>query len=499
MAQNDTKKSNSTDWNWLLLLVSLSLLSRLVLINWVPLVRDEILYAEAIQSQISNPSLAIHFLGEVVTWKPPLFFLVYAPFVAFLQNFVPGLEATYRLPTILFGVVNVLLVYRLIKNVKESRNIALFTAFIYSLIFLTVYVDSTVLIDTFNLTLILGALCLYTEEGIGRQRFVFAGVLTALAFFTKLWVSTLIPVLALVWAYTQQRKHLSDRYFLLSLLSFPAAALAYFAWTFGTVAQDVTPFQVLFDRVLIFGLSFNQIYSSFYGFFMNVNLWLGVGLFGFFKFWKDKPFMTVWAILSLVPFIAGYGMPWYSLPGMIPLAYFSCLFLVRYEKIEKTDTFFFITLTLLILAGYVLGILLWEQPIREAYGPEKEAGFMLAFKDNVAIMGGWSPSLAGYKFLLERKYEGKYRDFGWIIMRNSSSAVSFQTLADNYQTEDRQFDSDIMCVLMNITTTGCDYRRISNVTKPEYVAIAGFENQTLSGFQLLYNSPGIRIFKRNSE
>ena len=498
MAQNDTKKPDSTDWNWLLLLISLSLLSRLVLISWTPLNNDEILYAEAIQSQISNPSLAIHFLGEVVTWKPPLFFLVYAPFVAFLQHFVSGLEATYRLPTVLFGVVNVLLVYWLIKNLQESRNVAFFTAFIYSLVFLTVYVDSTVLIDTFNLTLILGALCLYTEESMGRQRFLFAGMLTALAFFTKLWISALIPVLALVWAYSQQQKHLSDRYFLFSLLSLPTAALAYFAWTSGTVAQDVTPFQVLFDRVFLFGLSYNQISGSFYGFFMNVNLWLGVGLFGFFKFWKEKPFMTAWAVLSLIPFIAGYFMPWYSLPGMIPLAYFSCLFLVRYEKIEKTDTFFFITLTLLILAGYALGILLSEQPTWETYSPEKEAGSMLAFKDNVAIIGEWKPSIAGYKFLLERRYEGKYRDFGWVIL-DSSSNISLQAIADNYQTREYNFNGNIMCVFMNSSSINCDYRRISNVTKPEYVAIAGFENQTLSGFQLLYSSPGIRIFKRTAD
>jgi len=485
----------STDRSKLFFLVVLAFFARIWLIYYLPLIKDEILYAENIHSQISAPSFGLHFLGQLATWKPPLFFLVYAPLVALLQYLPIGFEAVYRLPTVLFGMINILLVYRFLRNISEDKNIAFYTSLIYSMVFLTVYVDSTVLIDTFNLTLILCALCLYTQSSKGSWKYLLAGAVTMLAFFTKLWFAMLVPVLALAFMYRERRKDLFDSNFLVSLLALPLAAILYFVWSSGTSAQDVTPFQVLYDRVFVDGLSANQLLGALHGFFMPANIWIGVGLFGFFRFWKDKPVMTVWAVVSLIPLIAGYCLPWYSLPAMVPLAYFSCLLLLKFDRSVKPDAFFIIVLTILIVAGYMLGFFIWEKYLYDKYEGSREAGTMLAFKDNIAIIGKWDPTLAGYKFLNERRSRGDYLDFGWIVLGDSSLNISLQMIADNYQSMGN-FDNNFMCLYMNTSSLSCNYRRTSNVTRPEYVAVVGYENQTLIGFEILFNKSDIKIFKR---
>jgi len=475
----------------LFLLLLVTLISRIFLIFYIPLVKDEIIYAENIHQQIEHPSLELYLLDQQVTWKPPVFFLVYAPMVNLLQHLPIPFEVAYRLPTILFSLISIVALYFVIKNIASDISISFFTSLIYSLIFLTVYVNSVLLIDTLNLMFILIALYFYTSK-MPDWKYLIGGLFTILAFYTKLWIAGLVPILALIWLYQNHSKSIFNKYFICSLLLLPLAG--FFYWFWAPTSQDATPIQIIFDRILMMDLSIIQLFGSVFPFFLCVNLWIGFGLFGMLKFWKGNLFMFVWALLSILPILAAYFMPWYALPLMVPLAYFSALVLIKMDGKMLVDVFFIIILILLILSGYILGFFLWEQRLFDAYIAEKEAGNILAFKENVTIVGDWAPSVAGYKFLQERRELGYYYDFGWMVMEGHNFSLS--EIADNYNVAYAGFSNDFMCLYMNTSKLGCDYKKPSNITKADYIAVIGYENQTLNDFTLIYNNSNIRIFSR---
>ena len=118
------------------------LIIRLLLISYVPFVRDEALYVQMINEQIEDITFIPTYLGHPVDWKPPVFFWVYSFFVRFLITLPLSDEIIYRLPTVIFGFLNLFIVFFLSKKLSNSTEVAKVVSIIYSFNFLVIYLNN---------------------------------------------------------------------------------------------------------------------------------------------------------------------------------------------------------------------------------------------------------------------------------------------------------------------------------------------------------------------
>src|SRR3989338_1271864 len=133
---------------FLAFLIFLYFFLRLFLLDYLPFIRDEALYVQMINEQLSSPSFIPTFLGYPMDWKPPVFFWIYGFFVSLLSNFDLSFEFIYRFPSVLFGSFNLILVYLLTKELSKNIDIAKVVSIIYCINFLVVQVNVSLLIDT---------------------------------------------------------------------------------------------------------------------------------------------------------------------------------------------------------------------------------------------------------------------------------------------------------------------------------------------------------------
>ena len=481
--------------NILFLLLFVYLLTKVPLLFTSPLVLDEALYAVNIQEELKHPTPIPVYLNQQVGWKPPLFFFVYAPFVLLFQNFFP-LEITFRLPTLVFGLINVMLLYFMIKKLYDKIELAFYTALIFSGFYLTSFVNTSVLVDTLTLTFILSALYCYVNTSWGNHRYAAAVIFTFLAFFTKLWVAAIIPVLALAWAFTHSKQMLGSRYFLISLSSLFFAALSYSVYvdTFAThgIFQDVSVGYTLTKR--IFGLPEllqSVIIGTITPLFGMLSVWLGFTVIGLWKTWKQYKFVFFWLLLTIFPLISGYFMPWYFLPVLPAFAFFSAQLFLTDKK--ETGYFDIICCLLVISMGMVIGFF-YHHNTGDAYEfAQKEAGEFLAFKENVLVIGNYAPTVVAYKTITEIKHSGDYLDFGWIIPGSDNEDI-IRAYIEDYNTTKFNATTNIM----NAMPPAHDppvYKKTSLISKFKYVVLVGFENVSTSG-SLIYNKSGVRIYER---
>jgi hypothetical protein len=477
------------DERMLLALVALLYLAtRMPLLSYLPFIQDEAVYAVQIAEQMAHPSFVPTYLGLETGWKPPLFFWVYSVLAKPLMGAPLPLEAVFKLPTLLFGLANVLLIYYLIKAMTSNRELAFMTCLIHTGIFLVVYVNTSVLIDTFMMTLVLAGILCYVNQPWGRRRFIAGAAFTFLAFMTKFWLAILIPLIAAAYFMAKDRKAIHDWVFLASLLSIPAAYLAFSAFfTYPGTIQDASFLYTIQNR-LVPRVSWGEIAASFGMFFIYSIVWIGVSLVGAYKFWKTEPVMALWLALSVFPMLGGIFMPWYYLPVMVPVAFFSARLLLDDSGKSRLDWFCASFAMLIMVAGLAMGFAYYSQ-LASDYGGQKTAGELIAFRDNAVIVGDYCPATVAYK-VLEEARNGSGRDFGWILASNvTDSAV--RAFASDYHTSDYSFSPHFDTMF---TETGTMYRKPSNITASEYVVVCGYPNVTAPG-RMLSNQSDVRVFK----
>ena len=376
---------------WLFALLAFALLIRIPFLAVQPLVLDEALYARMIDETIATPAVIPHFLGQEVAWRPPLFFDVYAPLVKIGLGAGLQLEVAYRLPSVLFGALSVLLLYFFARKLW-GRDIAFAASLFFAASGLAIYVNATVLTDTLLVFLILLSLNFYILGEKERKLLLVAELFAACAFLVKTIVAFAIPVLAVAYFFSRKREMLADPYFIASLLMVAAAFLLYFA-AFGdksaimdeylhNVTQKLPTASVndIILRVLQSAVPF--IFLSFY--------MTGFYIWGAWLLRKDI-FVIAWLALGIFALFGGSWMPWYFLPMMPALSICAAKFLSKDGLDSFAKAVIGISVVVMILTTYFL----------YAYdfgaGGEREAGLYVHGKSNVLIAGAYAPSAVFYK------------------------------------------------------------------------------------------------------
>jgi hypothetical protein len=474
-----------TDRECLIVLAVVYLLLRLPLLSFTPLIQDENLYAMMAQEQLQHLTLLPTFLGYAVSWKPALTFWVYAGFSKLFSGLLP-LEAVYRFPSVLFGLLSIPPLYFLLRNAGSTRLFAFFTLLIAVVSVISIYPQAAFLTDSLLFLLICSSLWLYTESRLPAWRFLAAGALAFAAFFVKLVIAFMIPLLAAVYFYAQRRETLRNPLFLVSLLAVPAALLLNFALLQSSSLATQLYVSDIGGHLLGPGgtaAEAIQLRDSASTFFSLCGIWFALSLYGLWKYWRTDLFMACWYLLLVFPLLTGAFMPWYFLPVLPAVAYFAVAALMRWEGKEKVDRFFLIILSLLLLASIPL-LAFYYLELRESTLPQEGAGLLLSGKENALIIGTYAPDIIAYKTLTELRASGQSLDVGWIDLPSPPTEAEVLTYVSDYHSMkypivDGSFTSSF--------TTNATFRKDSNLTSFDYVAVVDGQNISLPGFSAIYN------------
>ncbi|MFN7991403.1 MAG: phospholipid carrier-dependent glycosyltransferase [Candidatus Micrarchaeia archaeon] len=466
----------------ILALIALYLALRLPLLLYLPLVQDEAVYSVMLAS---GPSVIPTFLGHPVAWKPPLFFYVYSPLYHLISSLAPAVQPEFalRLPSLLFGLLTVPPLFMLLRRCGFSRGHASLTIFAFLVSMPSLYPDDALLTDPLMFFLAVCSLYLYSSD-----KPLLAGAVSFLAFFTKLAVASIIPLLALAYVYTYRRGSIRDPVFLLSLCAVPAAILLNFALfqSAGLGGEQYSDYVLnlllsngLHDQLLRLLGSFSTLLSG-------AGVWFVLSLIGFRSSWKESPFMSVWYCLTLFPLLSASGMPWYYLPVMPAIAHFAVLPLIRWKGKEDIGPL----ASVMLLSAAVFSLFMVSQSylaLQQDFSAYRTAGLMLAGKGSALIIGDFCPSVVAYKTLMEA---GNEKDFGWILSQEADDRT-IQTFTKDYMSDDpRVVDGSFSRMYVD---HGSIFRKDSSLRSFGMVAVCGNHSLPSLG-DPVFGGTGVKVY-----
>jgi 4-amino-4-deoxy-L-arabinose transferase-like glycosyltransferase len=484
------KEKAPSQSRFIIALVLIFLITRLPLLAYLPLVMDEAVYGIMIEAQVHAPTVVPTFLGYPMSWKPALFFWTASAF----SHLPLPMEIAYRLPSFLFGLATIPIVFQILRKAGATDSCAFFSTAIFLLSMFTIYPNAAALIDSMMFFLISLAVLTYMNEEWGRKRFLLAAAIAFIAFFTKFILAAMIPVLAIAYFYFKRKETLRDRLFLLSLLAVPLAFslnLALFQQN-GLGNELVIPLGS--NTVSPNGLQGQLMRAS--GAIMTLllggGIWAAISVPGFLAHWRKNLFMACWYALTIFPMLAGTYMIWYFLPVMPAIAYFAFMSLGMWKGQVRLDKLFYITFAMLAIASLGLASFLYYY-LHEFNVAEKNAGLMLSGKENVLIIGKYPPTLVAYKYLTELKGSpsGTPKDFGWITsVAQISDERMAEYLADYHSGKFPIVDG----TFSEFFTTNQTFRKDTNITRFDYVAVVGSNVVPHGCRDVLSNDSGIVVF-----
>lgn len=472
----------------LLILIVLYLITRIPLLFYLPFVQDEGLYAVMICEQAENLTTIPTFLDYPVSWKPAPFFWLHAPF----YDLPLPLEAKLRLPSFIAGLITIPILFRLFGNLGFSKNIAFFTILLFLFSLITSYPHAALLTDSIMFLLISSSLLIYTEKKLGSWRFLAVMPFAFAAFFIKLVVAFMIPILAVAYMLTYERKNILNPLFLVSLLAVPAAmAFHYLVYEEAGLAQelyfsDVGGHLVSEDAATKLRTILGAVGILLEG----AGVWFALSLYGFWKHWKENIFMSVWYVLSIFPMVTGAFMPWYFLPVAPAIAYFGVMLLIMWKGKERLDKLFWAFLSLALLLTLALNAFIYVFELHDNFYPQKQAGLLLSGKENVAIIGIYNPGIMAYKQLSE----SEPKDFGWLLVpRNVTDAGIAEYLID-YHSDGYPIQQGSFSSMFTRSTT---FRKDTNITEFDYFVMVGERDVRPPDSEIIYENMQITIYKVN--
>jgi 4-amino-4-deoxy-L-arabinose transferase-like glycosyltransferase len=406
---NFYKKNRNVIFISILFLLSFAI--HLCYLPSIPLQGDEAVYAEIIDEFMHNPAPIPHFMGHVISWKPPLGFAVYSAIIySFhaLNSSIP-LEVYYRLPSLIFGVLSTLALYFLVRKLY-GEEAAFFSSFIFTANVISIAIGDVLMLETLVLFLLILGVALYMEGERNKKYFYYAGFVGALLFLTKSIIAFLLPALAI--AYYFGNKKLGEnqewgRAFLISLAAVPLAMSLYAMLFFMNApigkGGDITISYIydLFFRV--YGKSEQPMLLLNTIEFLKLTLPWSILLFAGFLTLKlsrrEDRFVFLWAVLMLVFLGASQFYDWYYLIVLPP---FSILCAKPLLQIKNSKFFTPIFLLLFLLSfpyianpAFMNYHFVPEQSLLERV----EIGFFLKGKtDIISITEQGIPETVFYKF-----------------------------------------------------------------------------------------------------
>lgn len=284
-----------------------------------PFLFDEGCYSIMITEFSANPAMVMPTVtGEHPEWKPPLFTWVYSAFYFFLKSLPFSVEMVFRLPSAFFGACTVSLVFLFGEKIYNYKA-GLFSAGIYGLFPLVMFLSTLVMMETFSSFLVMAALCAFVY-GKNRAAAILVGMLT----LTK-WLYV-APVLVFIAAYSWQKNKIMDA--LPAFLAVPAALafwllLAYFFGDFSHVSATL-----LFDLLRGItektgsGIINPANFRDGFGILMPLSAFFLAALAINWKYAKENLPVTLMAAPALLLPAAGQFIFWYVSPFLMGFAVF---------------------------------------------------------------------------------------------------------------------------------------------------------------------------------
>lgn len=501
----------------LLFILAFTVLFKLYYINSFPLSEDEVLYAEMIEEQVKDPSLLPTYFGYLAIWKPGLYFFIYSLFLPLTKAAFPlSFELIYRFPNVIFLLISTYLVY-LIGKRFWGGDVGILSAVAFSCSPIAVHVESRLLIEAFIMPLILAGVYLYTKENKSRLEYALAGVFAFLAALAKYVFAMLVPICALVYAYTSDRKKLKDPLFLLSLVGAPLGILVFYL-ALNSIGLGNEIFMSDAGRGVSYGGEALMFYTlkNFSWVFGFIFLYLAA-LFAI-AMKKDRPkvepFIWVWIAVCLLAIISSTYRQWYAYYMIPPLSLIAGRAMVEKDKADSLSLLFAVVFVSVNLLSFTLSFEQWQDSIYVPLYQAKDAGLSIVGDNSTLFVGKhYSMSIAlCYKALEERRLYGEpVQDFGYVLVRQ----VQLQngTWVDPWKISKEEWDKYLMAFIQDYNTTNytveevkfhqyfwneTTFRRKTNLTEFNTIVTSPPMNASIPGYSAVFTGQEIAVYKRQA-
>lgn len=480
-------------------LFALTILVKFLLLGSMPFSFDETLYAEMVAEEAENPSFLPTYLGYPAPWKPGLSFFAYSLFLPISAALFNSLEYIYRFPVFLFGLLNAVLLYLLVKRFF-SEDTALAASLIFYSSIAAFNVEGRLLMEPFMLSMALISLLCYSRKNRPiTERSLLGGLFALAAALTKSVVALLIPVLAIAYMLQYDRRNISSPAFLLSLLAVPLG-LALFWFSLSGIGLSEAIFFTDTGKMFIYDYSSGILFNILFGSMTVILLMLPIyaaSTFSFFSKWKENLLFSAWMLLLFALLFLGQR-PWYYYYAMPPVALFAALLLL--PKNRRMDTLALLLLSAITIFSCSMAMLKDVNPSHAAFFDEsRQVGLMLSGEENALFVGLYPTNTisVSYKILEERRVSGDYLDFGYIIfdgIRHNATEASMRDFIEDYRREDYGIeDRNFAAIFWHDKI----FRKSTSITRFDYVVVSPpFENQTLDGYHLEFEGNLSSVYRR---
>ncbi len=487
-------------------LFAITFLLKAFLLGDTPLYLDGTLYAEMIAEEADNITFLPKYLGSWTPWKPGLYFIVYSLFLPITSQLFSSIEWMYKSPNLVFGALNTFLFYLIAKRFLKP-DVALVASLLFYSAYGVIYAETRLLMEVFALTPILLSLLFYTDKKMEpKKRFLLAGVFALVASLTKSVISFMLIPLALAYIFQEDRKSLSNPYFLLSLLA-PFIGMLLFYLSLESIGLSEEVLLTDTGKFFIYDYLSHTLYALFTGFlffFIMYGTYILVSFRTMLSSWKKELFFSFWLILALVPILSGVSIPWHTYYVVPSLAFFAALSLSHKGKI---DSFSMLIVVILVAMNLAMPIFAgFENSMVPDFKDAREVGLEFSGKENVLIIGKYSGATTAvtYKILSERKEAGKYLDFGYVILQgqdkeedvyvdNSYYEERLNAVVQDYYTQEYEFEDGNYALVFE---TNKSMRKQTNITEFEYLLVYPQELQlTDSRYRLASNTTTFAIYE----
>ncbi len=364
----------------LIAIILLSLVGR-VYFSLRPLDGHEALFAQPAEELLANQRLEPTYLGTPIFYKPPLSFYTYAAFIGLFSWLPAPIELIYRLQPLFFGALSIYLVYLLVKKLFDE-DIALISCTAYAVSNLAIFIHAEMNSDSLLNFLVLASILFYVRGG--RKDLAFGWLFSAFAYLTKTSMSFAIPVIAIAYALTCEKKRLRDPVFLASL-SGPLFGLLVWMLFFNHGGSGGVGGQVEQDIFRRFTHSPYSVLVSFFSFTALFAPWIiasVIGILGVLRRQRDgkENFFLWWTALGVIPLFSDPISTSYIMPILPAFSFFAAMG-IDDEKDARLRT----ALLVLFFVGTLPLFAIQANPVWESYS-ERDVGTYIANEPGVLLI-----------------------------------------------------------------------------------------------------------------
>jgi len=482
-----------------LLFFAIVFLAKFMCLGSIPFSYDETLYAEMVSEELEHPSFLPTYLGYPAPWKPGLSFFAYSLFLPLSSAVFDSLEYIYRLPVLVFGLLNAYLFYLLAKRFY-GEDAALLSSLLFYASLSDFYIESRLLMEPFMLTTILASLIFYTNNKMpDSRRFALAALFAILSAFTKSVIGLVIPAFAILYIFQFERKKLSSPAFLFSLLAVPLGLLIFWL-SLSPLGLAEKVFFTDTGKMFVYDYSaeiMNNITMGATTIVIFTLPILAAGAISLLSRWKGNYMFAAWFLLAFAMLLLGQRW-WYYYYVTPPICLFAALLMLK--KDGRMDGFAIMLVAMLAAISVSIAVFTQWNPNEQEYFQEaKGVGLSLSGKDNVLFLGQYSGNTVSitYKILDERHREGRYRDFGYILLdgiKHNMSETFARDFVQDYWRDDYDMEEHNFAAIFWHDKI---FRKNTNISEFDYVVVSPpVENLSLDGYWVDFPGNYSTVYKR---